>query len=289
MPIKSTDRGSVHSIAKLQARDVDRAVNRSGVLASRLWRAAKDAADSRFVHGANGVIRVKQFDEELLAAATDELTDLMAYTYLLRKRLGNRRRSLTKTRTIKLASPVHLLAQQIAGQFDINLGNVKARFEPIAKKGIQKSASDIRDAMNRALAVTTQKGLPAKAATKEVIAAIRKHGVNPRSTSYVETLVRTHSAISYGAAHKLSFAGDDDLWGFEYVTVGDDRVRPEHEELDGTRRKAGDPFWDKYWPPNGWNCRCQAVAIYDDESTQTSVPKGIAIDESFEGDFTELF
>lgn len=42
----------------------------------------------------------------------------------------------------------------------------------------------------------------------------------------------------------------------EYRTVGDSRVRDEHENLEGTRRPVDDSFWDRYMPPNGHNCRC---------------------------------
>lgn len=41
-----------------------------------------------------------------------------------------------------------------------------------------------------------------------------------------------------------------------YVTVGDKRVRNEHRALDGVQRKIDDPFWNSYYPPNGWRCRC---------------------------------
>lgn len=41
-----------------------------------------------------------------------------------------------------------------------------------------------------------------------------------------------------------------------YQTVGDGRVRPSHVLLDNITRPIDDPFWDKYYPPNGWRCRC---------------------------------
>lgn len=41
-----------------------------------------------------------------------------------------------------------------------------------------------------------------------------------------------------------------------YETQGDDRVRDEHERLEGVTRRQDDPFWDRYFPPNGWRCRC---------------------------------
>ncbi len=49
----------------------------------------------------------------------------------------------------------------------------------------------------------------------------------------------------------------------QYVTVGDARVRPEHKELDGVVRPVDDSFWDMYYPPNGWNCRCDVISLTD--------------------------
>ena len=44
-----------------------------------------------------------------------------------------------------------------------------------------------------------------------------------------------------------------------YQTVGDGRVRPEHAMLDEISRPVGDKFWNTYFPPNGWNCRCTVL------------------------------
>lgn len=41
-----------------------------------------------------------------------------------------------------------------------------------------------------------------------------------------------------------------------YSTVGDNRVRDEHRILDQVVKPVDDPFWDQWFPPNGWNCRC---------------------------------
>lgn len=53
----------------------------------------------------------------------------------------------------------------------------------------------------------------------------------------------------------------------KYVTVGDDRVRPEHAELEGVTRPVDDTFWDIYYPPNGWNCRCDVMQLADGVET----------------------
>jgi SPP1 gp7 family putative phage head morphogenesis protein len=55
----------------------------------------------------------------------------------------------------------------------------------------------------------------------------------------------------------------------EYVTVGDGRVRPEHAMLDRIKRPVDDKFWNNYFPPNGWNCRC--TALQSDDTDKTSL------------------
>jgi len=42
----------------------------------------------------------------------------------------------------------------------------------------------------------------------------------------------------------------------QYRTAGDDKVRPEHAALNRITLPADDAFWDSYYPPNGWRCRC---------------------------------
>ncbi|HLZ87662.1 MAG TPA: phage minor head protein, partial [Puia sp.] len=46
----------------------------------------------------------------------------------------------------------------------------------------------------------------------------------------------------------------------KYMTAGDARVRPAHALLDGTVKPVDDPFWDKYYPPIDWGCRCDTVS-----------------------------
>ena len=47
----------------------------------------------------------------------------------------------------------------------------------------------------------------------------------------------------------------------QYRTANDGKVREEHALLNGTTLPPSDPFWDKYFPPNGWNCRCTVAQV----------------------------
>lgn len=92
-------------------------------------------------------------------------------------------------------------------------------------------------------------------------------GLSPKHGYQLETIFRTQSQVAYGAGR---WQADQDpeiqsiLWGYEYSTVGDDRVRPEHKALDGVRLPKDDPFWKRFWPPNGWSCRCTVIPIFDE-------------------------
>ena len=62
----------------------------------------------------------------------------------------------------------------------------------------------------------------------------------------------------------------------QYRTMEDDRVREEHAELNGTAKPVDDPFWDTYFPPNGWNCRCTVIRnddAYTTPAKQTPYPE----------------
>lgn len=64
-------------------------------------------------------------------------------------------------------------------------------------------------------------------------------------------------------------AEKEDLPYLLYQTVGDDRVRPEHQVLDGIRKRVDDPFWQSYYPPNGFRCRC--IVIQEDSGKETKI------------------
>jgi SPP1 gp7 family putative phage head morphogenesis protein len=68
-----------------------------------------------------------------------------------------------------------------------------------------------------------------------------------------------------GAKWQTIEEGKIDLPLLKYVTVGDDRVRPAHRALEGVTRPVDDKFWNTYYPPNGWNCRCTVFQLTGDE------------------------
>jgi SPP1 gp7 family putative phage head morphogenesis protein len=66
------------------------------------------------------------------------------------------------------------------------------------------------------------------------------------------------------------FQDNKDLFpNLKYNTAGDARVRPAHVLLNGTVKPIDDPFWDTYYPPVDWGCRCDVT------NTDGKVTKGM--------------
>ena len=63
------------------------------------------------------------------------------------------------------------------------------------------------------------------------------------------------------AAKWEQFAEDGDRYNLQYRTAGDSKVRPAHAALNGVTLPPSDTFWQTYYPPNGWNCRCTVVQV----------------------------
>lgn len=77
------------------------------------------------------------------------------------------------------------------------------------------------------------------------------------------------------AAKWEQYAEDGDRYNLQYRTAGDSKVRPEHAALNGVTLPLSDPFWESYYPPNGWGCRCTVVQVR--KSKYPTTPQGEAM------------
>jgi SPP1 gp7 family putative phage head morphogenesis protein len=62
---------------------------------------------------------------------------------------------------------------------------------------------------------------------------------------------------------------------WQYWTVGDDRVRPEHRVIHMFTARADDPVWMKIYPPNGFNCRCSVIPVLASEAPKNADEPGL--------------
>ncbi len=81
------------------------------------------------------------------------------------------------------------------------------------------------------------------------------------NANYLRAEYNFVSASADMAAKWERFAQDGDRYNLQYRTAGDGRVRPEHAALDGVTLPPSDSFWQEFYPPNGWNCRCNVVQV----------------------------
>lgn len=77
-------------------------------------------------------------------------------------------------------------------------------------------------------------------------------------------------ASGYMASKWEDYAADGDDYYLQYRTANDGQVRPEHAALHGVTLPPSDDFWNTYYPPNGWNCRCTVVQVLKREHEPTS-------------------
>lgn len=73
---------------------------------------------------------------------------------------------------------------------------------------------------------------------------------------------------------------DGDRYNLQYRTANDDRVRDTHVPLHDITLPPSDPFWNEYYPPNGWRCRCTAVQVrkskYPESNSEQAQSSGAA-------------
>jgi SPP1 gp7 family putative phage head morphogenesis protein len=83
--------------------------------------------------------------------------------------------------------------------------------------------------------------------------------------TYLEAEYNFAVSSAQMASKWLEMEADGDEYNLQYRTASDGRVREDHAILHDTTLPPSDPFWDKYYPPNGWNCRCTAVQVLKDK------------------------
>lgn len=74
-----------------------------------------------------------------------------------------------------------------------------------------------------------------------------------------------------------------------YVAVLDSRTRPAHRALHGTIARYDSPFWNHFYPPNGWRCRCRVRSLTKDQAiAMVQNGQGVWVDEKSLGTTEKL-
>lgn len=89
------------------------------------------------------------------------------------------------------------------------------------------------------------------------------------------------------AAKWERFVQDGDRYNLQYRTAGDDKVRPEHAALNRVTLPITDSFWEEFYPPNGWNCRCTVMQVRKSKYPVTLHDEAMALGEEATGKDTK--
>lgn len=81
------------------------------------------------------------------------------------------------------------------------------------------------------------------------------------------------------AARWEGFMEDGDRYHLQYRTANDGKVRPEHAAMHGITLPPSDSFWEEFYPPNGWNCRCTVIQVRKSKQPATDHEEAMALGE----------
>lgn len=251
--------------ALIQDAERERAASKARVASERLGMRARTNAIRELRTGGD-LIDVIEAASRPFDGFTEELLDSMVFAHLL----GVRRTDVNATAAgAELSDPIPLSATaaaiaKIFRKASFRRGDVqklRQRYAFHAQKVVQEQTAFVM----KKLTVALQKAgrVPLQKGVEVLRRAFRAAGVTPGENYQLATLYRTQTQLAYQAGRLLTLEEyGEDVWGFEYVTQRDDRVRPEHDRMDGFKAPKDDPVWMVWTPPNGYNCRCDLLEIW---------------------------
>jgi SPP1 gp7 family putative phage head morphogenesis protein len=225
---------------------------------------------------------------DAIGQATDALRPMIRETMVAAHLKGRWRATLTAADAMKRTRRgIRLGLQDEAVDFlkrrlnltDEELRKLAELYTPEAVTVSSQFAQTTQRELERVLAQNT--GVHVQEGIRLLRQKLDALGITNTSPSQLETIFRTQTQLAYSAG-RLNENADPAvqaiLWGYEYVTVGDDRVRPEHAVLNGVRLPKEDSRWNSIMPPNGWNCRCSVIEVFDTDDHRVVDPEPREID-----------
>ena len=136
----------------------------------------------------------------------------------------------------------------------------RAKAFTIADGANRQVRDSIMEMLNRALS----SGLTMEEFRDEAIQVLDNAGIAPRRPVYWETVYRTNMSTSYQAGRWQQMTDPDVVKErpyLRYVSARLPTTRPSHGEKHGLVFAADDPFWSRWYPPNGFNCYCTVMSV----------------------------
>lgn len=132
-----------------------------------------------------------------------------------------------------------------------------ARAEAFSVAGLARKAQlqTVYDAIARAL----EEGTTFEAFKSDLGLIMKKRGFEGYRA---DNIFRTNLQVAYnvGRYREMEQAiAERPYW--QYSAVNDSRTRPTHAALHGKIFRWDHPFWNVWYPPNGFRCRCTVTSL----------------------------
>ena len=86
--------------------------------------------------------------------------------------------------------------------------------------------------------------------------------LNNYNKNWLKTEYQTAILQSENAKKWQEIEEESDVFPLlQYKTAQDERVRDDHRPLSNVIKPVNDPFWNTYYPQNGWGCRCRVKQL----------------------------
>ena len=152
----------------------------------------------------------------------------------------------------------------------------QARMRAFAVAGVARQ--DLLQEIHASLAGALAEGKSLGGWRKEAAGVLGQAGITQRWRQ--ETIFRTNVQSAYMAgryAQMQRVATARPFW--RYVAVADKRTRPEHRALHGLVYPQDHEFWNSYFPPNGFRCRCTVQSL----SAREVETRGLQVESELPG------
>jgi SPP1 gp7 family putative phage head morphogenesis protein len=130
----------------------------------------------------------------------------------------------------------------------------------IAGSANRQVRDSIKDLLDRALS----EGLTLKDFQEDAADVLDAAGLAPQKPWDWETVYRTNMQTSYQAGRWQQMTDPDVVAVrpyLRYVSALLPTTRASHREKHGLIYPADDPFWNIWYPPNGFNCYCTVQSV----------------------------
>jgi SPP1 gp7 family putative phage head morphogenesis protein len=171
-------------------------------------------------------------------------------------------------------------------EFDQLSEKAKQRAFAVAGLARREQVAQIHAALTSAL----EKGETLTQFKKRIGGILEQKGWTGNEAWRIENIYRTNmqSAHMAGRYAQMKRASKTRPY-WRYIAVKDKRTRPSHAALNGKVFPHDHDFWDHYYPPNGFRCRCSVQTLSQRQvedrglEVDTEIPRLVTPDPGFYG------